>query len=94
MCSATPTIKTKLNKNTGKEYKSISFLTISLPLFNSYHNMFYKKRVKHVPQNIGEFLTARALAILILDDGDNRGETRLSTHSFSPDDLGLLREAL
>lgn len=35
---------------------------MALPCLNYYHGLFYKDKVKIVPRNLGELLTARGLA--------------------------------
>jgi LAGLIDADG DNA endonuclease family len=52
----------KADNRTGKIYKSIAFKTSSMKCLNKYHNLFYKDKIKIVPQNINELLTARGLA--------------------------------
>lgn len=52
----------KSDKRTGKEYKSIRFNTSSFKCLKEYHDIFYKKNKKIVPNNIQELLTARGLA--------------------------------
>lgn len=48
------------------------FTTMAMPCLNKYHDLFYKDRVKSVPENLGELLTARGLAFFIMDDGVNQ----------------------
>jgi hypothetical protein len=49
-------------KRTGKIYKSLYFRTLTLPCLNEYHNMFYKNKVKIIPENIDKLLTPIGLA--------------------------------
>lgn len=46
----------------GKTYKCIEFDTLAYSAFNEFYEMFYKDKVKRVPLNIEELLTARGLA--------------------------------
>jgi hypothetical protein len=52
----------KPDKRTNKIYSSMQFKTLSLPCLNYYYDLFYKEGKKIVPSNIGDLLTARALA--------------------------------
>jgi hypothetical protein len=49
------------------------FNTRSVPIFNEFLSLFYPKGVKTVPPNIGDILTARALAFWAIDDGAKKG---------------------
>lgn len=90
--------KPVLTKQIGKKgqiYFSFKFRTFSFSSLNWLYNGFYCSGRKKVPQNISELLTARALAIWFMDDGSacNSG-VKISTESFSDDDLVLLQKAL
>ena len=57
------------------------------------------RRIKRVPKNIGELLTARALAYWFIDDGSYRTRKAkrydfFSTHSFPLEDQEILVQAL
>jgi ubiquinol-cytochrome c reductase cytochrome b subunit len=45
------------------------FSTWTFEAFNTVHSMWYVDRVKVVPRELAEYLTPRALAIWIMDDG-------------------------
>ena len=47
----------QVNLITKKPSKSLTFLTISLPCFNEYRNIFYLDNIKIVPKNIEDLLT-------------------------------------
>jgi hypothetical protein len=86
----------KADKRTGNIYSTISFKTLMFPCLNIFHDIFYKDGTKIVPLNIGELLSARALAYWIMDDGGkgSYGETILHTRSFTLDEVQLLQSAL
>lgn len=92
-CNMTPRIKdTRL---LGKTHQSIYFDTLTYPAFNKFHDMFYKDKVKIVPKNIGELLTARGLAYWAMDDGGaDRSGFVLHTNSFTKGDVELLVRTL
>jgi hypothetical protein len=46
---------------------SISFQTLSSPIFTEFHDLFYSNGVKIVPPTIGHLLTARGLAYWSMD---------------------------
>jgi hypothetical protein len=54
-------ITRKPDKRTGKVTQSLRFTTMAMPCLNKYHDLFYKDRVKSVPENLGELFTARGL---------------------------------
>lgn len=73
-CGTEPAIHIrKPDKRTKKVYRSMSFKTYNLALFNPYHELFYRnsgellkkgyiRYKKVIPSNIKEFLTPLALA--------------------------------
>jgi LAGLIDADG DNA endonuclease family. len=86
----------KIDKRTGKYYKSIKFRTSSMGCLNKYHDLFYKNRIKIVPKNIHELLMAIGLAYWIMDDGSKTfyNQTILHTRAFSKEEVVLLQNAL
>jgi LAGLIDADG DNA endonuclease family len=50
------------DQRTGKIYKSIYFRTLTLPYLNEYHDMFYKNKIKIIPENLDKLLTPIGLA--------------------------------
>jgi LAGLIDADG DNA endonuclease family len=92
-----PTVQSrKADKRTGDIYSTISFKTLMFPCLNIFHAIFYKDGTKIVPLNIGELLSARALAYWIMDDGGkgSHGETILHTRSFTLKEVQLLQSVL
>lgn len=79
------------DKRTGKTYKSLSFWTRSLPIFNDFYQMFYVDKVKVVPEDLS-LLTPLALAHWIMQDG-SRGTSKglyICTDNFSYVDVKRL----
>ena len=71
-CSSSPKITTSIDKRPGKREinESKKFLTLSLPCFNKFRELFYdSKGVKFIPNNLEDFITAKSLAYWIMDDG-------------------------
>ena len=86
-----------------KIYQNYRLKTVSLPLFNQYHDMFYKynsdlhKYVKIVPENILEFLDPIALSYLIMTDGNfdkSRNRVRIYTNSYKKEEVQILANAI
>jgi len=79
-----------------KEYGAIKFVTLSLPCFNVYRELFYNSEGQIIlPENLEELLTARGLAYLIMDDGyKHRKALYISTESFSLDENEFLVKIL
>ena len=64
--------------------KGYYFRTVSNPVFNEYRKLFYDKKRKKLPKNIGDLLTPFGIAVWIMDDGSrDKGCIRISTHNFS-----------
>jgi len=85
-----PSIVTrKPDKRSGIVTQSLRFLTMALPCLNYFHGLFYKDKVKIVPKNLGELLTARGLAHFIMDDGGLSvyNQTILHTRAFKLEDV-------
>ncbi len=93
-------INSHMNKRQGKEHEILSFETCAI--FKEYLPMFYRneeetnRRIKIVPNNIGEYLTLRSLAYWIMDDGCFYSNTKLAicTHSFTLEENLLLIEVI
>lgn len=97
MVTMNPVILTrKPDKRTGKIYKSIYFRTLTLPCLNEYHNMFYKNKVKIIPENIDKLLTPIGLAYWIMDDEGITvyKQTVLHTRSFCKKEVLFIMEIL
>lgn len=86
----------KPDKRTGKIYNSLIFKTRMLPCFNYLWDLFYIDKVKVVPLNIGDLLTAVGLAFWIMDDGGvgSNGTLNLHTDSYTLSEVNLLIEVL
>lgn len=90
-------IARKPDPRTGKVYKSMYFRTLSFTCLNIFHDFFYKNKKKVVPWNIGELLTPRGIAHLIMGDGlflSDRAVLVLCTESFTKEELEVLVSVL
>lgn len=110
LVTMSPTVLTRTDKRNGSVTKSIYFRTLSMPCLNYYYDLFLAppprwferseaardNKVKIVPGNLGELLTARGLAYWIMDDGGKSvyNQTILHTRSFSLDDVKCLQSVL
>lgn len=89
-CSKEPQqAKSGINKN-GIITKYIYFLTCTHNDFKLYNDIFYSsennKRVKIIPQNIGQLLNAQVLAYWFMDDGYGKSTSSgyvINTQNFS-----------
>lgn len=89
-----PKIQTRLAPKGALRYV-IRFHTYTYTSFNVVFNDWYINGVKHVPANIGDYLTPLALAIWIMDDGGRSGYgLKISTNSFTFVDCARLTEIL
>ena len=67
-----------------------------MPCFNYYREIFYnKEKIKIIPNNIDNLLTAKGLAYWIMDDGyKSRKGIYISTESFLKEELLILKNVL
>ena len=96
MTTMSPITLTRKNKRSGTITQSLYFRTLAMPCLNYYYDLFYKERVKIVPINLGQLLTARGLAYWIMDDGGKSvyNQTILHTRSFMIEDVKYLQSVL
>lgn len=105
VCNQEPPRLSKVVGKSGKHYFSARLTTYSFSSLTYIHDAFYVKEsgakfVKRVPPSIGDLLTERGLAHWIMDDGspyisgNKTGGLRLSTESFSFEDVPILQKAL
>lgn len=90
-----PEILTRIGKG-GKIRRYYKFHTWTFNSFNRIRESWYdNKNIKRVPQDIALYLTPRALAYWIMDDGSKLSNgVKLSTNSFTLKDLDLLCQVL
>jgi ubiquinol-cytochrome c reductase cytochrome b subunit len=92
--------KVKWTKDSkGNKHKYVRFRMITSPNLLEIYNLFYKvnngKRRKKVPNNIDLYLTPRALAFWIMDDGSKEEHgILLHTNSFTYEEILLLVKVL
>lgn len=91
-----PTLLTRNNKKTGTVTESLYFRTLAMPCLNFYYDLFYKDKVKVIPKNLEEYLTARSLTFWIMDDGGKsvHNQTILHTRSFKKEEVEYLQTVL
>lgn len=89
---------TIFDKRTQKTYKKARFYTYTLPLFNTYRELFYQKGKKIVPTDIKSiFHSSLALAVWYLDDGSMKTDCRafkLHTNNFTMVEVEMLKDTL
>lgn len=90
-------------KGLNKVYTNYRLKTKSMPVFNNYHESFYKintkngKYVKIVPNFILKEMNPTILAYLIMSDGNydkSRNRVRIYTNSFSKQEVEMLQKAI
>ena len=91
---AVPIIR-KTKDSRGNIHEYLRFRTITSPNLLKIYNMFYTiendKKIKRVPLNLGRYLTCRALAFWIMDDGGMSGQgLLLHTNSFTYEEVLFL----
>lgn len=92
-CKSEPKIRQA--KLGNKIHYSITFDTLTNKDFNYYHDLFYKNKIKYIPKNIGDLITARSLAYWAQDDGtSDRSGFVLHTNNYSEKEVKLLIKVL
>lgn len=86
-------------KSIDKRKNSVMLQTATIchKEFTRYADMFYDdQRIKHVPKDIVNYITPRALAIWICDDGNlnSKVNMRFCSQGFSKDENEILRNML
>lgn len=91
-----PILKTSYNSKTKKRKSYYVFSTYSYGSFMWIHELFYKNNIKVVPLCIEDFLSPRALALWLMDDGCflPQGGIKLCTHSFTFEEISFLCDVL
>lgn len=84
-----------LDKRNGRIYGSWFFHTITTLLFKPFYERFYREGIKIVPRDIGKYLTPRAMAVWVMDDGcRTQQDLILNTQSFTLDEQRFLLEEI
>lgn len=95
--SLNPRLIIETDKRNGKVYKRWHVATKSLPIFNKYYELFYKGRVKIVPNNLSRLISPLSLAIWFMDDGYKRKDSKgfyLCTSSFTSEEQNIIVKAI
>lgn len=89
-----PKIQTRLGTG-GKLRYIFRFHTFTYSSLDSLYSAWYANNIKHVPNNIAEFITPLALAIWVMDDGSRVGRgIKLCTNSFTYQDCMRLTQVI
>jgi hypothetical protein len=92
-CGSYPkVVKARINR---RDFYGIEIITRSLPCFTQLRNIFYRGRIKIIPENLYDLLTYEGLAHIIMGDGafQFKGIT-LNLQSFSVKELVLFMNVL
>lgn len=85
------------DKRNGQTYIHWRFATYSLPILNSWKELFYIEKRKVINSQIIEQITPLSLAVWYMDDGFRRTDCRglyLCTSGYSMEEQYLLQECL
>ena len=89
-----PKLTSRIKKG-NKVFYQYRVSSYTFTSFNWLHDMFYKKSIKIIPINIGEYITPLSLAIWFMDDGSKTHNTvRLATNCFKLSELEFLCKLL
>ncbi|SSD62162.1 probable NULL [Saccharomycodes ludwigii] len=88
--------KLKIDKANGKSYTQLEFTTRSLPCFTVLRRIFYKGRIKIVPNNLYDLLNYESLAHIIICNSSfvKGGGLILNLQSFKVKELILIINVL
>ena len=86
-----PVLKSYIHNKTKKIIYHYAFDTYSYASFNWIRDAFYNDKVKVVPNCISDFLSARALAVWLMDDGNfEAGGVKINTQDFTKNEILFL----
>lgn len=92
-----PKLRWARDKRYNQPQPKYSFKTVCRPEFLEFYRMFYKEnKRKYLPKNIDQFFKPQTLAILFMDDGSFKNDSRgllLNTMAFSKGEQRILRKA-
>jgi len=98
---ALPCTVEQYDKRTGKTYTAYAFVTFTLPFLVTLWKLWYVvkdgKTVKVLPAIIADLLTPVAIAFWCASDAcfdKSQGTVRISTESFTLDEVNTLREVI
>ena len=93
-----PRIIKAFHKKEMKTYERFHFSTYSNGVFQEWRDLFYKDRIKIIPENIKEIFTSPlSLAVWMMDDGYKRNDCnalRLNTDLFQYEEQKILVDCL
>ena len=93
-----PRIIYSFHKKMQKNYERLHFATYSNIIFREWRDLFYRNKIKIIPQNINEILVSpMSLAVWMMDDGYKRNDCnalRINTDLFSLGEQELLVDCL
>ena len=82
----------------GKVYAKYWFNTVSTGSLRFYGQQWYQDRKKHIPEQIGRWLTPCAIAVWFMDDGSVKSQDHrakiINTQSFTKSDIERLMSVL
>lgn len=93
-----PYLLSQFDNRTKKSYYHYRFSTLSKPVFNNFHSIFYPQKRKIVPKDIKKLLVSPlSLAVWYMDDGFRRRDCNslyLCTSAYTESEHILLLETL
>lgn len=99
LSSFIPTIqqKSRFDHRTGKYQEHTILRTRTSPDLEKYYKMFYRDRVKIIPENLPKIISRQSLAVWIMDDGYKRNDCnalRINSQSYTREEHELIILAL
>ena len=85
-------VKTRINR---RDFIGLEFITRALPCFTYLRDIFYRGRIKIIPENLYDLLTYEGLAHIIMSDGSFKSKAILiKLQSFTVKELILFMNVL
>ena len=85
-------VKTRINR---RDFIGLEFITRALPCFTYLRDIFYRGRIKIIPENLYDLLTYEGLAHIIMSDGSFKSKAILiNLQSFTVKELILFMNVL
>lgn len=89
--------KNRQDPRNGRFYPYYQLRSISSPVWDEFYTLFYKDKRRIIPQSLPKIISARMLAVWLMDDGYRRNDcnaVRLNTQCYSYDDHQIIKQSL
>lgn len=89
--------KKRQDSRNNKTYSYVQLRSVSSPIWDEFYDLFYRDKRRIIPGDLPKIISARILAVWIMDDGYRRSDCnamRLNTQGYSYQDQQVVRQSL